>query len=247
MGVLMLNGTVPDFQRFPILVKASEAEKNFLAKQESAAAAEQQAEIDQRAAAPRRKLLVGNLHPNITEGDLRTVLAPFGDVESVDMSTVAPGSAVVSFVKAEDAMKASTKIAGIELGAGTPISVQFYEPGATVMGAASAGDWKFDNSGGVGAPTAAFTITNMFDPSKEDGNNWRDDIKADVTEECRSKGDVKHVYVDASDPRGLVHVLFADSSSANAAALALHGRWFGGRAITCAHTDPAAYNYQSLP
>ena len=34
---------------------------------------------------------------------------------------------------------------------------------------------------------------------------------------------------------------------ANAAALALHGRWFGGRAITCAHTDPAAYNYQSLP
>jgi len=90
--VLMLNGTVPDFQRFPILVKASEAEKNFLAKQESAAAAEQQAEIDQRAAAPRRKLLVGNLHPNITEGDLRTVLAPFGDVESVDMSTASRSS-----------------------------------------------------------------------------------------------------------------------------------------------------------
>ena len=58
--------------------------------------------------------------------------------------------------------------------------------------------------------------------------------------------DETHI-VDASDPRGLVHVLFADSSSANAAALALHGRWFGGRAITCAHTDPAQYNYQSLP
>ncbi len=87
----------------------------------------------------------------------------------------------------------------------------------------------------------------MFDPAKEDGNNWRDDIKADVTEECRTKGDVKHVYVDASDPRGLVHVLFGDAAAANQAALALHGRWFGGRAITCAHTDPAAYNYQSLP
>merc|ERR1719321_1595762 len=148
--VLMLNGTVPDFQRFPILVKESEA------------AAEQQAEIDQRAAAPRRKLLVGNLHPNITEGDLRTVLAPFGDVESVDMSTVAPGSAVVSFVKAEDAMKASTKIAGIELGAGTPISVQFYEPGATVMGAASAGDWKFDNSGGDGVALGADGRANLM-------------------------------------------------------------------------------------
>ena len=71
--------------------------------------------------------------------------------------------------------------------------------------------------------------------------------RALLAKSSAAKGDVKHVYVDGSDPRGLVHVLFADSSSANAAALALHGRWFGGRAITCAHTDPAAYNYQSLP
>ena len=276
--VLMLNGTVPDFQRFPILVKASEAEKNFLAKQETAAAAEQQAEIDQRAAAPRRKLLVGNLHPNITEGDLRTVLAPFGDVESVDMGSVAPGSAVVSFVRADDALKASTKIAGIELGAGTPISVQFYEPGGSVMGKAAAGDWKFDNGGGdgvalgadgraslmnalgaraglgepvaasgPGAATAAFTITNMFDPAGETGATWREDIRSDVTDECKQKGGVVHVYVDGTDPRGVVRVLMGDAAAANAAALALHGRWFGGRAITCAHTDPAAYNYQALP
>ena len=30
----MLNAIAPDFQKFPILIKASEAEKNFLAKQE---------------------------------------------------------------------------------------------------------------------------------------------------------------------------------------------------------------------
>ena len=30
----MVNSTVPDFQKFPILVKPSEAEKNFLAVQE---------------------------------------------------------------------------------------------------------------------------------------------------------------------------------------------------------------------
>ena len=34
MQVLMVNSTVPDFQKFPILVKPSEAEKNFLAVQE---------------------------------------------------------------------------------------------------------------------------------------------------------------------------------------------------------------------
>ena len=30
-----MNGQVPTFQKFPILVKASEAEKNFLAKKEA--------------------------------------------------------------------------------------------------------------------------------------------------------------------------------------------------------------------
>ena len=37
-------------------------------------------------------------------------------------------------------MKASTKIAGIELGAARRFRSSLYEPGATVMGAASAGD-----------------------------------------------------------------------------------------------------------
>ncbi len=36
---LLFNNVVPDFQKFPILVKASEAEKNFLAKKDSAAIA----------------------------------------------------------------------------------------------------------------------------------------------------------------------------------------------------------------
>ena len=34
---LLLNNVVPNFQKYPILVKASEAEKNFLAKKESSA------------------------------------------------------------------------------------------------------------------------------------------------------------------------------------------------------------------
>lgn len=35
--VLQLNDRVPDFQKFPVMVKASEAEKNYLAKQVSLA------------------------------------------------------------------------------------------------------------------------------------------------------------------------------------------------------------------
>ena len=48
--VLMLNGIPPDFQKFPILIKASEAEKNFLAKQEGEGAG---------VAGPRRRRAAG--------------------------------------------------------------------------------------------------------------------------------------------------------------------------------------------
>ncbi|KAH8055931.1 hypothetical protein JL722_7750 [Aureococcus anophagefferens] len=234
--VLMLNGTVADFQRFPILVKASEAEKNFLAKQEATAAQQEAAEVSRAAAAPRKQLLVGNLHPNITESDLRTVLAPFGAVDAVDMGAVAPGSAVVTFVHADDAAKASSRIAGIELGADKPITVEFYDDPALAGGGVSSSDWRLDSDvaggGGVamdpgsraalmeqlgrgaampgapgaGAPppppppqpaappplqgpaTAAFVISNMFDPATETDPTWRSDIRDDVTAECGKRG-----------------------------------------------------------
>ncbi|KAJ8599220.1 hypothetical protein CTAYLR_006398 [Chrysophaeum taylorii] len=147
--VLMLNGTLPDFQKFPILVKASEAEKNFLAKQE-ANAAQQEAEERQMALPPvatvRRKLVLGNLHPDITETDLRTVLAPFGDVEDVELAV--PGEAFVTFTNADDALKASAKIGGIELGADKPITVKFAEQAsvaAAVGGGAATTDWRLDS------------------------------------------------------------------------------------------------------
>ena len=86
--VLMLCGTVPDFQKFPILVKASEAEKNFLAKQETVASApapHASADGSLVSAANANRLYIGNLHVNITEDDLKTVLSPFGEVEQVQI------------------------------------------------------------------------------------------------------------------------------------------------------------------
>ena len=50
---LLLNNIVPDFQKFPILVKASEAEKNFVAKKETPS-------FDSMGGDSR--LYVGNLH-----------------------------------------------------------------------------------------------------------------------------------------------------------------------------------------
>jgi len=290
--VLMLNGTVADFQRFPILVKASEAEKNFLAKQEASAAQLEAADINRdlvRQPPPRRRLVVGNLHPNITEADLRTVLAPFGDVEAVDMvcdQGASVGRAVVTFADAGDALKASTRIAGIELGADRPITVDFLEdapipppppPPPPMMNSFGGATGAFGLDAGQeglamdaaqraslmqqlgqravppppqqapplsGNATAAFVITNMFDPATETEPNWRQDIHDDVTLECGKYGEVLHAHVDGHSPRGLVHVLFRDAAASHGAASAMHGRWFAGRLITVSFVDERAYHAQ---
>lgn len=286
---LMLNGTLPDFQKFPILVKASEAEKNFLAKQEATAARQEAAErsLDAEPTRPKRTLVVGNLHPEITASDLRTVLAPFGEVDDVEIA--APGEAFVTFADADDALKASTRIAGIELGADRPITVEFADRGpggaAVVGGGAATSDWRLDTDenggmamnaqsraalmaqlgvraglGGAAAayqpvknaappplsdvPREAICMANMFDPGEENEPNWRDDIKADVTAECSKYGEIVHVHVDAVSPRGLVHCLFKDLKGAEAAATALHGRWFNSRAITITYVDPRTHRAQ---
>ena len=128
--VLMLCGTVPDFQKFPILVKASEAEKNFLAKQETvASAAAPQVVADGGVnAANANRLYIGNLHVNITEDDLKTVLSPFGEVEQVQINRdevgTSKGYAFVRFVNSADAQIAMNKLSGLEL-AGKAIKVGF--------------------------------------------------------------------------------------------------------------------------
>ena len=128
--VLMLCGTVPDFQKFPILVKASEAEKNFLAKQETvASAAAPQVVTDGGGnAANANRLYIGNLHVNITEDDLKTVLSPFGEVEQVqihrDEVGTSKGYAFVRFANSADAQVAMNKLSGLEL-AGKAIKVGF--------------------------------------------------------------------------------------------------------------------------
>jgi hypothetical protein len=84
--VLQLNGTCPPWQpRFPIMVKASEAEKNFIARKEAATGGQpQQPQQPAAARGPVRnnenRVYVGNLHFNITEQDLQEVLKACGEV-----------------------------------------------------------------------------------------------------------------------------------------------------------------------
>jgi len=120
---LMLNGQRFQFKKgkmgFPILVKASEAEKNYA----HALDKQQQAETAEGS----KKLHISNLHLGVTENDLKTVLEPFGTVESLVLSRDPKGSSlgsgVVTFKTADVAAKALAKINGLDL-AGKAMQVQ---------------------------------------------------------------------------------------------------------------------------
>jgi RNA-binding protein 39 len=154
---LALNGIIPDFQKFPILVKASEAEKNFIARKEpsiTTAAAERNllSNADSR-------IYVGNLHVNISEIDLRGVLSKFGSVDSIHLQRdevgTSKGYAFVQFSRTSEAQAALSQLAGMEI-AGRVIKVGNVNDNSgmssmatSTANAAASGNWKLDDDEGA--------------------------------------------------------------------------------------------------
>jgi RNA-binding protein 39 len=166
--VLLMNGQVPDFQVFPIMVKASEAEKNFAAKKESTIiggidangeagndpALNSQGGYTNRgsnanqtasALSAASRIYCGNLHTNITEDDLRVVFQAFGEVLSVtinrDEMGRSKGFGFIQFSNPQEANFAMSKGNGLEL-AGNYLKL------GPVNENAFRGDQGFGNSGG---------------------------------------------------------------------------------------------------
>lgn len=132
--VLLLNGQVPEFQVFPIMVKASEAEKNFAAKKEAVIAAGDAGAnpamggaaggggaggMSASALSAASRIYCGNLHTNITEDDLRIVFQSFGEVLSVtinrDEMARSKGFGFIQFSNPQEANFALSKGNGLEL------------------------------------------------------------------------------------------------------------------------------------
>uniref|UniRef100_A0AAV1ULB9 RRM domain-containing protein n=1 Tax=Peronospora matthiolae TaxID=2874970 RepID=A0AAV1ULB9_9STRA len=141
--VLLLNGQVPDFQVFPIMIKASEAEKNFAAKKDSVMNAATTASstllsadasgaglagviagggaggMSASALSAASRIYCGNLHTNITEDDLRIVFQSFGEVLSVtinrDEMGRSKGFSFIQFSSPQEANFALSKGNGLEL------------------------------------------------------------------------------------------------------------------------------------
>ncbi|KAM3939094.1 putative RNA-binding protein 23 isoform 2-T2 [Leptodactylus fuscus] len=102
----------------PIIVQASQAEKNRLAAM---------ANNLQRGNSGPMRLYVGSLHFNITEDMLRGIFEPFGKIESIQLlretdTGRSKGYGFITFVDAECARRALDQLNGFEL-AGRPMKV----------------------------------------------------------------------------------------------------------------------------
>lgn len=108
--VVDVSGQPPDFQRFPILIKASEAEKNYvLSNSQSTLTARQMGARDQGPLLTSngkllesQKVYLGNLDPCVTQEILYSVFSSFGHLEKVSVQIepttgVSRGFAFLSF------------------------------------------------------------------------------------------------------------------------------------------------------
>lgn len=121
---IQMNNQAPDFQRFPILVKPSEAEKNYIIPSSSSALTASMMGIKQ-AAGPlviggklveAQKAYVGNLHPCVTQEQLFTLFSTFGSLEKVMLQTevtgVSKGFAFLAYRDPKDANLAIQTLSG---------------------------------------------------------------------------------------------------------------------------------------
>ena len=136
---VLLSHTAPDFQKFPLLIKASEAEKNYVA---AAAATLVTAvlappTIVNGVAQKTQKVYLGNLDPRVNQEQLYTLFSNFGVLESVQLQVdtitgQSRGFCFLGYQDARDANLAIQTMAG-QLLAGRPIKTGWATAGAGVI------------------------------------------------------------------------------------------------------------------
>ncbi|KAJ4784494.1 hypothetical protein LUZ62_035740 [Rhynchospora pubera] len=128
----------------PVMVKPSEAEKNLVPSTATTGAS---------ASGGGRKVYVGNLHPNITEDQIRQVFESFGPVELVQLphdqvTGLCKGFAFVQFAKMEDAKAALTLNGQLDI-AGRTIKVSAVTDQPVQASTATSADLDDDEGGGL--------------------------------------------------------------------------------------------------
>jgi RNA-binding protein 39 len=139
-----VNNEPPDFQRFPILVKPSEAEKNYVVSASSATVTASQMGV--KDAAPvvlpngkiqtSQKVYLGNLDPRVSQQQLFDLFSTFGHLDKVDLQMepttgISKGFAFLSYSDPKEANLALQTMAG-QLLAGKPIKTGWANQAAAL-------------------------------------------------------------------------------------------------------------------
>ena len=140
------SGQQPDFQRFPILVKASEAEKNYIIPASSSTVTSQMIGGNKKAYVPlldkdgrmieSQKVYVGSLDHSVSEEHLFAVFSQFGQLEKVSVqmdptTRQSRGYAFLSFRDPKDANLAIQAMASQVL-AGRPMKTGWANQTSTI-------------------------------------------------------------------------------------------------------------------
>jgi len=89
--------------------------------------------------------------------------------------------------------------------------------------------------------TECVVIKNMFDPKTETDPEFHLDIKEDVEEEVQKYGQIKHIFVDRENPRGMVYVRVDSAATGKKIVEQFNGRWFASRQIAAECCPPTTY------
>ena len=245
----LVHNTVPDFQKFPLSVRGSEAEKNFLARQGGAPAAKVWTIGDDE---PTRPAPAAPVPPVIVPPASLTAPTDIGSSGKWELATESGAGGIQ--LNAQSRVALMHRLAGSAGIAVPPMPVSMPAPEA--FGAAAGAP----PTAPTGVPSQCMVLRNMFSPEEERAraqaqdadadSDWTLDLQEDVVEECNRYGSgaasnvVQHVHVDANDPGGLVYVKFYSLEVALRAASALHGRWFASRLLTVAYMPREQYDAQ---
>jgi len=129
----------------PIIIQLTQAEKNRVQNTSSSTAA---------ASSGPTRLYVGSLHFNISEDDLKTVFAPFGEIDFINLhidpeTGRSKGFGFVQFKKADDAKRALQQVNGLEI-AGRQIKVGLVNESNTIQGGTTGALGELDDDEGGG-------------------------------------------------------------------------------------------------
>ncbi|KAF1598569.1 UNVERIFIED_CONTAM: RNA-binding protein 39, partial [Eudyptes robustus] len=197
------------------------------------------------------KIAVSNLHPSISDDMLRAIFEPFGRLETCKVDVTKPGCGIVSFRNADEGKKAMEQLNGFEL-AGRNIKVVNVEeetqskiasgPQGGLKSMTLTAEQQAELANVPPFATECFMLSNMFDPRTETEENWDEDIRDDVVEECNNHGGVVHVYVDRTSDAGNVYAKCANVLASYKSVQALHGRIFAGKVITANYIPLQSYH-----